>query len=138
MGCEPFERGCMGTGRRNKSGARGELAEMTRLTLVKEGHTGSRRHHAARRTHWEQDALSDESPTLPWLVEHAACILSRCQQGRDGKTPCERLHGKKPTQEFVPLGEKVLAKQTSIDEQDESQVPVRDMAWNANNAHQSS
>ena len=35
-----------------------------------------------------QEPRSDESPVLPWLVEHAGCILSRCQQGRDGKTPC--------------------------------------------------
>ena len=25
-----------------------------------------------------QEPLSDESPILPWLVEHAGCILSRC------------------------------------------------------------
>ena len=62
-----------------------------------------------------QEPLSDESPILPWLVEHAGCILSRCQKGRDGKTPFERLHDKKPTQEFVPFGEKVLAKQVATD-----------------------
>ena len=62
-----------------------------------------------------QEALSDDSPILPWLVEHAGCILSRCYKGRDGKTPLERLHAKKPTQEFVPFGEKVLAKQISTD-----------------------
>ena len=39
----------------------------------------------------------------------------RCQKGRDGKTPFERLHGKKPIQEFVPFGEKVLAKQITAD-----------------------
>ena len=59
--------------------------------------------------------LSDESSVLPWLVEHAGCTLSRCQKGRDGKTSFERLHGKKPTQEFVPFGEKVLAKQITTD-----------------------
>ena len=63
--------------------------------------------HIERRT---QEPLSDDSPVMPWLVEHAGCILSRCQKGRDGKTPFERLHGKKPTQEFVPFGEKVLAR----------------------------
>ena len=52
---------------------------------------------------------------MPWLVEHAGCILSRCQKGRDGKTPSERLHGKKPTQEFVPFGEKVLARQVTTE-----------------------
>ena len=42
--------------------------------------------------------------------EHAGSILSTCQKDRDGRTPPERLHGKKPTQEFGPFGEKVLAK----------------------------
>ena len=41
-----------------------------------------------------QEPRSDESPTLPWLVEHAGCILSRSHKGRDGKTPSERLHWK--------------------------------------------
>ena len=49
------------------------------------------------------------------MVEHAGCILSRCQKGRDGKTPFERLHGKKPTQEFVPFGEKVLARRVTTE-----------------------
>ena len=52
---------------------------------------------------------------MPWLVEHAGCILSRCQKGRDGKTPFERLHGKKPTQEFVQFGEKVLARRVTTE-----------------------
>ena len=42
-----------------------------------------------------QEPLSDDSPVIPCLVEHAECILSRCQKGRDGRT--QRLHGKKPT-----------------------------------------
>ena len=62
-----------------------------------------------------QEALSDESLVLPWLVERAGCILSRCQKGGDGKTPLERLHSMKPTQVFVPFGEKVLAKQFTTD-----------------------
>ena len=62
-----------------------------------------------------QEPLSDDSPVTPWLVEHAGCILSGCQQGREGKTPFERLHGKKPTQEFVPFGEKVLARRVTTE-----------------------
>ena len=62
-----------------------------------------------------QEPTSDKSPVLPWLMEHAGCILSRCQEGRDGKRPFGRLHGKKPTQEFVPFGQKVLAKQITTD-----------------------
>ena len=60
-----------------------------------------------------QEELQENSPILPWLVGHAVSILSRCQKGRDGRTPFERLHGKNPTQEFVPLGEKVLARPIS-------------------------
>ena len=38
---------------------------------------------------------SEETPPiLPWLVEHAVSILSRCQKGRDSRTPVDRLHGK--------------------------------------------
>ena len=57
-----------------------------------------------------QEELREDSPILPWLVERAGRILSRCQKGRGGRTPFERLHGKKPTQEFVPFGETVLAR----------------------------
>ena len=69
-----------------------------------------------------QEAFSDDSPVVPWLVEHAGCILSR------------RMHGKKPTQEFVPFEEKVLARQNNChrtEEQNEPQISVRGLAWNA-------
>ena len=67
--------------------------------------------HTESRT---QEQLNDDSLVMPWLVEHAGCILSRClKKDRDGKTPFERLHGKKPTQEFVPFGEKVLARKNT-------------------------
>ena len=46
-------------------------------------------------------------------VAGGTCTLFRCQKGRDGRTPFERLLGKEPTQEFVPFGEKVLAKPIS-------------------------
>ena len=62
-----------------------------------------------------QESLGDEFPVIPWLVEHAGCILSRCQKGRHGKTPFERMHGKKPPQESVPFGEKVLARQVNTE-----------------------
>ena len=60
-----------------------------------------------------QEELRGDSPILPWFVEHAGSILSRCQKGRDGRTPVERSHGKKPAQEIVPFGEKVLARPMS-------------------------
>ena len=60
-----------------------------------------------------QEELRGDSPILPWWVEHAESILSRCQKGRDGRTPFERLHGNKPTQESVPFEEKVVARPIS-------------------------
>ena len=36
-----------------------------------------------------------------------------CVQVPEGRTPFERLHGKKPNQQFVPFGEKVLARPIS-------------------------
>ena len=42
-----------------------------------------------------QEPPSAESPILPWLMEHVGCILSRCQKSRGGKTPFDRLDGKK-------------------------------------------
>ena len=62
-----------------------------------------------------QEALGWDSPILPCLVEHAGCILSTVQRDRDGKTRCETLHGEKRSQEVVPFGERVLAKQISTD-----------------------
>ena len=58
-----------------------------------------------------QEPLIDDSPVIGWLVEHVGCILSRCQKGRDGRTPFE-------TQEFVPVGEKVLARQVRLEPRD--------------------
>ena len=51
-----------------------------------------------------QEKLREDSLILPWLVEHAESILSRCQNDRDGRTPFNRLHDKKPTQELVLFG----------------------------------
>ena len=48
-----------------------------------------------------KEELREDSPILPWLLEHAGSVLSRCQKGRDGRAPFERLHGKKSTQPKV-------------------------------------
>ena len=83
-----------------------------------------------------QEELREDSRILPWLVEHSGSIWSRCQKGRDGRTPLERLHGKKLTQEFVPFGEWVLARPISSEtvEQHESQIQVRRLGVRNNSA----
>ena len=40
-------------------------------------------------------------------------LVQVSEKGRDGKRPFERLRGKRPTQEFVPFGEKVLARKVT-------------------------
>ena len=68
--------------------------------------------HIENRT---QEPLSDDSLVVPRFGGARWMHLSRCQKGRDGKTPFERMHGKKPTQEFVPFGEKVLARKITTE-----------------------
>ena len=60
-----------------------------------------------------QEELREDSPIFPWLVEHAESILSRCSKGWNGRTPFERLHGKKLMKECVPSGDKVVARPIS-------------------------
>ena len=62
-------------------------------------------------------------------MQDASCPAVK--NGRDGKTLFERLHGKKPTQEFVSCVRKYCHnKAPQIHKQIESQIVVRDLAWN--------
>ena len=76
-----------------------EVATQENAVILLRGIIRTIKCHIESRT---QELLNDDSPVMPWLVEHAGCILSRCQKG-DGGRPFERLHGEKPTQEFVPF-----------------------------------
>ena len=70
-----------------------------------------------------QEPLDDDSPVMAWLLDHAGCILSRCQKGRDGRTPFDRLRP-------VPR-EGAGKKDHRSDEQDEHQISIRNLAWKA-------
>ena len=65
---------------------------------------------AARKNHSAMNRLSCRGW---WSMQDASCPDAK--KGRDGETPFDRLHGKRPTQEFVPFGEKVLAKHITTD-----------------------
>ena len=43
---------------------------------------------------------------LCWLVELAAYLMNRCDVGSDGKTPLQRLHGRKDHTPFLEFGER--------------------------------
>ena len=39
-----------------------------------------------------------------WLVEFAAYLMNRCALGSDGKTPLQRLHGRRDSTPIIELG----------------------------------
>ena len=45
---------------------------------------------------------------LCWLVEFAAYLTKRCDIGSDGKTPLQRLHGRRDNTPILESGEKIL------------------------------
>ena len=58
---------------------------------------------------------------LCWLVEFAAYLMNRCDIGRDGKTPQQRLHGRRDNTPILQFGEKSLSIQTSERGRDSTQ-----------------
>ena len=51
-----------------------------------------------------------DSPIVPWIVRHAAYVITRCRVGDDGKTAMQRIKGRKVNVSWVPFGEVVLFK----------------------------
>ena len=49
----------------------------------------------------------DEKP-LCWLVEFAAYLMNRCDIGSDGKTPLQRVHGRRDNTLILEFREKIL------------------------------
>ena len=45
---------------------------------------------------------------LCWLVESAAYLTNRCDIGSDGKTPMQRLHGRRDNTPILEFGKKIL------------------------------
>ena len=49
--------------------------------------------------------IDPDSVVVPWLVRHAAAVLSRLKMGTDGKTAAERLKGKRFRREVCEFAE---------------------------------
>ena len=45
---------------------------------------------------------------LCWLVEFAANLMNSCDIGSDGKTPLQRLHGRRDNTPILEFGERIL------------------------------
>ncbi len=55
-----------------------------------------------------KEKIAKDSPLFAWIVEAVGTMITRYRIGQDGKTPYQRLKGKKPSNVLVPIGEKVL------------------------------
>ena len=49
-----------------------------------------------------------DSPTMQWLVEHAASLLNRHLCNEEGATPYEAIHGQRFKGKAVEFGERVF------------------------------
>ena len=56
------------------------------------------------------EVLKVDTAAMAWLVEHCADILNKCQQGKDGRTPYERLRGKQFSGSMLEFGSQVMLK----------------------------
>ena len=54
------------------------------------------------------EKLDVQEVIMTWLIENSADILNKCQVGRDGKTPYERLKCKRHSGEFLEFGSRIL------------------------------
>ena len=52
--------------------------------------------------------IPPDARILRWLVEFAAYLMNRCDIGSDGKTPLQRLHGRRENTPILEFGEKIL------------------------------
>ena len=62
------------------------------------------------RTHKIGEVLKVDTVAMAWLVEHCADMLNKCQQGKDGRTPYERLRGKQFSGSMLEFGSQVMLK----------------------------
>ena len=61
--------------------------------------------------------LNIDSPIMPWLVRHAAYLITRSEVKEDGKTALQRMKGRRSTGVLTNFGETVLFKvpKTNVD-----------------------
>ena len=57
--------------------------------------------------------ISDHHPIISWMTEHAAWLVNRFEKGHDGRTPFERLYGKKSRVSVTEFGEKIMYRMTN-------------------------
>ena len=56
------------------------------------------------------EKINIDSPSIPWLVRHAAYLITRSEVKSDGKTALQKMKGRKTTGVLTSFGETVLFK----------------------------
>ena len=56
------------------------------------------------------EAITLQSPIVPWLVRHAGYILTRCRIHECGRSSLDRMKGQKTHRPLLPFGEVILFK----------------------------
>ena len=76
-----------------------------------------------------EERIGPDHPILPWLIEEAGAILSRCTVGKDGRTPQERLKGKKSVRPLAEFGECIWYKPLGKDNKNKMDEQWRPGVW---------
>ena len=56
------------------------------------------------------ERISIHDPVVPWMIRHAAHIITRCRVREDGRTAYQMMKGRRSNAKLVPFGEVVLFK----------------------------
>ena len=51
--------------------------------------------------------INISAPVVPWLIRHAACLITRCRVRPDGQTAMQKIRGRQPISKVAELGETV-------------------------------
>ena len=70
--------------------------------------TGQARTLKAALEHRKGTRVPPDARILCWLMEFAAFLMNRRDIGSDGKTPLQRLHGRRDNTPILEFGEKIL------------------------------
>ena len=73
--------------------------------------------------------LSGTDVVMPWLILHSGTLLNRFTVGNDGKTPHERLKGRKSKRQLLEFGEAVHFLPLDIKDRPNADARFQDGIW---------
>ena len=73
--------------------------------------------------------LGADDSIFPWLILHAGTVLNIFLVGHDGKTPHERLRGRKSKRELMEFGKSVHFLPLNVSDQPNVDARFHDGVW---------